>query len=95
MPKKTRVHYANKIGIFVKWHIDRGYADGVPDETDYDLEIAKKAPSWRRICKSLLRNDWWCKGLGFTQHTSAGYKKYLALMERRKKEWLPQGELFH
>jgi len=86
MPPKTRVHYANKIGIHIKWWVDRGYPDSIPDESDYDLEIQKKAPSWRRICKSLLRNDYWCKGLGFTQTKSAAYQKYLDLMKRRRDE---------
>lgn len=93
MPKKTAIHYANKIGIFVNWHVVRGYGSGIPDEGDYDLEIAKKIPSWRRVCKTLLRNDYWCKGLGFTQHKSEGYKKYLALMERRKAALSAQEEM--
>jgi predicted phosphoadenosine phosphosulfate sulfurtransferase len=87
MPKRTQEHYANKIGVFVKWWTERGYDNGIPDEADYDLEIAKKAPSWRRVCKSLLRNDWWCKGLGFTQHRSEAYMKYLDLMRRRREQW--------
>jgi predicted phosphoadenosine phosphosulfate sulfurtransferase len=84
MPAVSQEHYANKIGQFVKWWTDRGYPDGIPDEGDYDLEIAKKIPSWRRVCKTLLRNDWWCKGIGFTQHKSAAYTQYLELMRRRK-----------
>jgi predicted phosphoadenosine phosphosulfate sulfurtransferase len=87
MPPKTKLHYQNKISVFVKWWIDRGYALGIPDEGDYRLEAEKKIPSWRRICKSLLRNDYWCKGLSFTQHKSEAYEKYLALMKRRKNNW--------
>lgn len=87
MPPKTRDHYRNKIILFEKWWMERGYPDGVPDEAAYEMEAARKAPSWRRVCKSLLRNDWWCKGLGFSQHKSEAYKKYLALMERRKQAW--------
>lgn len=63
-----------------------GYPEGIPDEADYNLEVKKKAPSWRRVCKSLLRNDYWCKGLGFTQHKTGAYKKYLELMKKRKEE---------
>jgi predicted phosphoadenosine phosphosulfate sulfurtransferase len=95
MPAKTQRHYQNKIILFEKWWRERGYPDGIPDEAAYEMEAARRAPSWRRVCKSLLRNDWWCKGLGFSQHKSEAYKKYLELMERRKKEWLPQGNLFH
>ena len=33
------------------------------------------------------RDDYWCKGLGFSQHKSDAYKKYLDLMKRRKEGW--------
>lgn len=84
MPDVTQEHFENKIILFQQWWIKKGYPDGIPDEADYRLEAARKAPSWRRVCKSLLRNDYWCKGLGFSQHKSAGYQKYLDLMKRRK-----------
>ena len=87
MPPKTKVHYKNKITHFVKWWIDRGYEGDIPDEADYILESEKKVPSWRRICKSLLRNDYWCKGLSYTQHKSEAYEKYLKLMESKKQRW--------
>lgn len=87
MPPKSRLHYLNKITLFEKWWTERGYSEGIPDEADYDMEAARKAPSWRRVCKSLLRNDYWCKGLGFSQHKSEGYEAYLRLMKRRKEEW--------
>ena len=87
MPPKTKLHYQNKITHFVKWWIDRGYENDIPDEADYKLEAEKKVPSWRRICKSLLRNDYWCKGLSYTQHRSEAYEKYLKLMELKKQKW--------
>jgi predicted phosphoadenosine phosphosulfate sulfurtransferase len=93
MPPKTKEHYENKIAIFQKWWIDKGYENGIPDEADYKLEQERKVPSWRRICKSLLRNDYWCKGLSFTQHKSEAYNKYLLLMKRRRENWQP--ELFN
>ena len=86
MPPKTKEHYENKIFMFGKWWAERGYSEGIPDEADYDLEAARKVPSWRRVCKSLLRNDYWCKGMSFTQQRSESYDKYLALMRRRKSE---------
>jgi predicted phosphoadenosine phosphosulfate sulfurtransferase len=85
MPPKTREHYKNKIAIFCKWWIDRSYPDGIPDEAPYELEAARKVPSWRRICKTLLRNDYWCKGLSFTQHRSGAYEKYLKMVKRKRK----------
>lgn len=84
MPPKTKEHYENKLSIFQKWWMARGYPEGIPDEAPADLEAARKAPSWRRICKALLRNDYWCKGLSFTQHKSSAYQKYLDLMKRKR-----------
>jgi hypothetical protein len=69
--------------LFQKWWIERGYPDGIPDEAPYELEAKKLAPSWRRVCKTLLRNDYWGKGIGFSQHKSAAYLKYQELMRRR------------
>lgn len=86
LPDKTKEHYENKILLFCKWWEDRGYPEGIPDEADLDLEMKRDVPSWRRICKTLLRNDYWCKGLGYTQHKSAAYQKYLDLMKRRREE---------
>ena len=86
MPAATREHYANKILVFRKWWMDRGYPGGIPDEAPYELENARKVPSWRRIVKSLLRNDYWAKGLGFSQHRSEAYQKYLDLMRRRREQ---------
>ena len=41
----------------------------------------------RKVCKTFLRNDYWCKGLGFSPTKSAAYKKYQELMARRRKDW--------
>ena len=94
MPPKTQEHYENKILLFCRWWMERGYPEGIPDEAVYELEVKRDVPSWRRVVKSLLRNDYWCKGLGFTQHKSEAYKKYLDLMRRRKEEWGEQAALF-
>ena len=90
MPPKTKEHYENKIFMFQVWWAKRGYPDSIPDEADYAMEAKKLVPSWRRIVKSLLRNDYWCKGLSFTQHKSEAYGKYLELMKERKRKWKEQ-----
>jgi predicted phosphoadenosine phosphosulfate sulfurtransferase len=87
MPPKSQEHYRNKVMLFEKWWMERGYPDGIPDEAAYEMEAARKAPSWRRVCKSLLRNDYWGKGMGFSQHKSEAYTKYLTLMKKRKEKW--------
>lgn len=84
IPEKTKEHFLNKIYTFFKWWGERGYEKGIPDEAPYILESKKLVPSWRRVCKSLLRNDYWCKGLGFTQHKTEAYQKYLDLKRKRR-----------
>lgn len=84
LPEKTAEHYRNKIYVFVKWWMERGYGEGIPDQAPSILEAQKLAPSWRRVCKSLLRNDFWCKGLGFTQHKTKAYEKYLKLKKQQR-----------
>jgi predicted phosphoadenosine phosphosulfate sulfurtransferase len=87
MPKNVAEHYKDKIAVYIKWYMDRGYEDGIPDEGDYRLEQSGKIPSWRRICRTLLRNDYWCKGLGFSPTKKSAYNHYCDLMKRRRKEW--------
>ncbi|MFA7121498.1 MAG: DUF3440 domain-containing protein [Bacilli bacterium] len=83
MPEKTQEHYKNKIAVFLKWYAERGYPDGIPD----DGPLTKESPSWKRICKALLRNDYWCKGLSFSQNKSDAYTRYLKVMKNRRIQW--------
>ena len=83
MPKSTREHYMTRFRSFLKGWRARGYHDGIPDEAPKTLEDKQWAPSWRRMCKVLLRNDHWCKGLGLTQPKSEAYGRYLALKKER------------
>lgn len=84
LPESTAEHYRNKLYVFIKWWEERGYEEGIPDQAPSILESKRVAPSWRRICKSLLRNDYWCKGLGFTQHKTEAYSKYLKLKKEQR-----------
>lgn len=83
LPENTRNHYITKFKVFIKWWKARGYPDGIPEESPPHLEAQKLAPSWRRLCKVLLRNDYWCKGLAFTQPKSAAYGRYLELKKNK------------
>lgn len=78
MPAKTRDHYTYRFRKFIAGWKDRGYSQ-IPDEAPPELEAKCWAPSWRRMCKTLLRNDWWCKGLGQTQPKSEAWQKYKAI----------------
>lgn len=86
MPPKTREHYVYRFKKFIYgWH-NRGY-DSIPEEAPPELEAKCWAPSWRRMAKVLLRNDWWCKGLGQTQPKSDAYKAFKE-MKKAKKEFV-------
>lgn len=78
LPRKSAEHYAERIRRFFGGWSKRGYKT-IPDEADHNVENLQFAPSWRRVAKTLLRNDYWCKGLGFAQPKSEAYGKYLAL----------------
>lgn len=75
MPKQTREHYIRRFRMWIKGWRGRGYQE-IPDEAPKVLEDQQWAPSYRRLCKVLLRNDWWCKGLGLIQPKSAAWDKF-------------------
>ena len=86
LPDSTRKHYMDKFREFIRAWAKRGYADGIPDEAPRVLENKHWAPSWRRLCKVLLRNDWWCKGLGLTQPKSKAYAEFIEMRKQRRIE---------
>lgn len=91
LPRKTAEHYAERIRRFIGGWSKRGYAV-MPDEADKNVENLQFAPSWRRVCRTLLRNDYWCKGLGFSQPKSEAYGRYLELkgklrIKKKPKRW--------
>jgi predicted phosphoadenosine phosphosulfate sulfurtransferase len=92
MPPKTRDHFDERILKFVTWWLHKSKQENykcffIPDEADPKLEAARKAPSWRRICKALLRYEYWCKGLSFAPPSS------LRRLQERRKEAYEQAKL--
>lgn len=83
LPVKTRKHYASRFRSFISGWKGRGYSK-IPDEAPKVLEDKHWAPSYRRLCKVILRNDYWCKGLGLTQPKSAAYERYMGLKREGK-----------
>lgn len=88
MPTSIREHYKNKIYKFLRWYAERGYPDGIPDKADPKEEASRNIPSWRRVCKMLLRNDYWAKGLSFSQ-TKHGYfyQQYMKRIRQEREAW--------
>jgi predicted phosphoadenosine phosphosulfate sulfurtransferase len=83
MPAKTRDHYLARFKKFIAGWKQRGY-DKIPQEAPPELEAKCWAPSWRRMCKVMLRNDYWCKSLGQTQPLSDAYGKFKDIRAKRK-----------
>lgn len=86
LPKKSRDNFLERFRVFIRGWRRRGYTDDIPDQAPAVLENAHWAPSYRRLCKVLLRNDYWCKGLGLTQPKSEAYGKYLEIKKTLDKQ---------
>lgn len=84
MPPPLRAHFQGKIDLFFRYWSNHGYGVGsIPDESDPKEEAAKKAPSWRRVVRTILKNDYWCKTIGFSQTQSGAYDRYKAESRRK------------
>jgi len=83
LPAVSRDHFIERFRRHIKGWRGRGYKGDIPDHAPRELEQKHWVPSWRRLCKVLLRNDWWCKGLGFTQPKSEAYARYRSLKDSR------------
>lgn len=88
MPDEQADHYRDKIAVFIHWWQTARGVD-IVDEGDPKLEGARKIPSWRRVCKVLLKNDHICKGLSFSQQRSSTttYERYKKVMKKRREAW--------
>lgn len=84
MPPYLAEHYQIKIDKFLAWWENEGIKI-IPDYDDPKKEASKKVPSWRRICKVLLKNDYWCKGLSFAQ-TKREMEKQIEMITRYNEE---------
>lgn len=85
MPESTAEHYRNKIARYV-WYCTEKLDIPVPDEQPGDTG-SQDVPSWRRICKTLLKNDYWCMGLSFGPQKPAAYERYKKIMRRNREKW--------
>lgn len=83
LPRKTSDHYKKCFKKFIVSWQDRGYVK-IPDEAPHDLEVTQWAPSWKRMAKTILRNDYWCKGLGQSQPKSDAYQRFKDMKNRKE-----------
>lgn len=87
MPVATAEHYKNKIAVYLKWWKDNGYPNGIPEIAISTQERLDVVPTWRKICKTLLRNDYWCVWLGFKQTKTSSYESYMKHMKEKRAQW--------
>ena len=83
LPKKTQENYRDRFEKFIAGWLQRGYKS-IPDEAPHSLEVKCWAPSWKRMARCILRNDYYCKGLGQTQPKSEAYEKWKSIKYKRK-----------
>lgn len=89
MPTERAEHYRNKIAVWCKWWENNHgivLAD-IPDTAATEQEASATVPSWRRVAKVLLRNDYWCKGLHFSQTKSHAHEQYKRRMKTLRGRW--------
>lgn len=77
----------NKILKYINKWKKQGYSDDIPDEADPKLEGMNKVPSYRMICKAILKNDLALTSLGYTRPKCDSYNilKKIELSARVKK----------
>ena len=63
----------NKIIKYIQKWEKQGYELGIPDEAPAKLEALNKVPSYRMICKAILKNDICLQSLGFSKPKSKAY----------------------
>ncbi|EBR7912706.1 phosphoadenosine phosphosulfate reductase [Salmonella enterica] len=85
MPEVTAEHYRNKIAVYLQWYKKKGM-DTIPQTQQGDIG-SRDVPSWRRICKVLLNNDYWCRALSFSPTKPKGYQRYNERMKAKRQQW--------
>lgn len=85
LPPGAREHYRNKFAVYLKWYRDHGVPE-LPDTAPGDTG-AEDVGSWRRLCRAILKNDYWCQTIGFSPQKTRAYDRYRKIMEKRRNEW--------
>lgn len=86
MPSTTAAHYRDKIAVYRSYCRHKLGIHEIPDAAPGDTG-GKDVASWRRVCKVLLRNDYWCKGLSFSPTKPEHYERYRKIMKKRRDAW--------
>lgn len=81
MPPDAEEHFRERIHHFLNWHLEQG--NQILDDGPLD----RKTPSWKRIVKVLLANDYWTKALTFSPPKSPdSYRRWRKIRQRQREE---------
>ena len=84
--RDLRKSMRQKIGCYVsKWE-RQGYADGLPESAPVPLEDLSKVPSWRLICKAIMKNDYALETLGYSREKCPAYMMLKKIELRKRNE---------
>jgi len=75
----------------VKVWESRCYSDGIPDEVPNKVMDSGRAPSYKALAISILKNDLLLKSIGFDGKES---KWYSALKDKKRREESNQYDMF-
>jgi len=91
LPPPLEQHYRERIWSHMMWWRHNKEKTGVRkiyDAGDPKLESNRSIPSWRRVAKMILKNDYWAKSLGFApaQSVLTRYRGYVDDFRLQRKE---------
>ena len=69
-----------KIESYIDQWENRCYSNGLPDFVNQRLEQLNKVPSYKQICKAIMKNDNSLEELGFSRTKS----KYYSILKREE-----------
>jgi len=72
---------------YIELWVNRCYVDGIPDEAPTELEKNGLVPSYRRICKAIMKNDSQLQELGYNR------KKCKLYMDLKRDELTIKGKI--
>ncbi|EGT4256250.1 DUF3440 domain-containing protein [Citrobacter amalonaticus] len=61
----------------------------VPPFTQKSSQASDRSsiPSWRRICRTIIKNDYWCRSLSFSPNKTRTYERYKKRIREQRKQW--------
>lgn len=81
LPAPVQAHYRRRIDVFIGWFQKNLGWNDLQEESDLDLEMRNLGGSWRMVCRTLLRNDYFCTHLSFSVNKDE-YGKYQSIKEK-------------